>query len=199
MDFINAVSEYMKGKNGDGNVDPTVACKDSSIPFCKEGVEITNGITNIKHYANSAADIIDAVTKMIENPEKVSAIFIQSFSNYIKNISDKIFRILTLYLGKFTTICHQNYTFNPQILVQRNNDLKTPYGFADFKRPSEGICSNLKCDIDITNKPVQLAMSSNNIKAKKFKAKFKLSNPYKDTKTDYSSLGFHVTLVICIL
>lgn len=199
MDFINAVSEYMKGKNGEGNIDPVVACKDSSIPFCKEGVEITNGITNIKHYANSGADIIDAVTKMIENPEKISTIFVQSFSNYIKNISDKIFRILTLYLGKFTTICHQNYTFNPQILVQRNNDLKTPYGFADFKRPSEGICSNLKCDIDITNKPVQLAMSSNNIKAKKFKAKFKLSNPYQDTKKDYSSLGFHVTLVICIL
>jgi hypothetical protein len=205
QDLINALDEFKDAFTGKDNKDPDEVCSKVPATFkdiCKNMVIANNDINEFKHLMAGGKDIIDAAFTMLTHPFKFAKVFAVAFYNYIRNIYSIVSQILTVDLDRFTILCHQNYSFHPQILVQRNFDTKTPYGFADFRRPSTGICSQLKCDINIEKKPTLQLFSANNdnIRAKKFQANYKLTNPYRDqAKKDYSNLGFHVTLVLCII
>jgi hypothetical protein len=116
-------------------------------------------------------------------------------------------------MGRFTTICHQNYTFDPQIIVQRNYNTGTPnFGFADFQRPTDpdSPCGNLQCNIsgktivdareqntDITNNSSKGKKYDNTEKLQELKLKgdFKITTPYRQSKINW----VNVTIIICII
>ena len=202
-DLSKALNEYKAAYSGKDDDDPTKTCQYVVDPdlqsFCEQIVEINNTAKDFKHILNGNKDVISAVILVLENPVKFAKIFAVAFYNFVQNIAGKIFRILTVDIDNFATLSHQNYTYHPQIMVQRIFDLKTPYSFADFRRPTDGICSDLKCNIDTNNKPV-LRVANNIINSRKFSAQFKLINPYKDVnKKNYPNMGFYVTLVLCII
>jgi hypothetical protein len=201
-DLSNAINEYKAAYSGKDDEDPKTLCKDvptDLYSFCSQIVEINNTAKDFKHIMMGNKDVISAVTLILENPVKFAKIFAVAFYNFVEKIAGKIFRILTVDIDNFATLSHQNYTYQPQIMVQRIFDLKTPYNFLDFRRPTDGICSDLKCNIDINNKPT-LRVANNIINSRKFTAQFKLINPYKDAnKKNYSNTGFHVTLILCII
>jgi hypothetical protein len=199
-DIINAINEFNAARTGRDEKDPDVECKSSINPFCKDIIKVNNDITQIKHIMNIGSDLVDAMLLMFHHPTKVPKLFLEVFYRYVQSTSSKILKILTLYMRKFTIICHQNYVFDPQIMIQTNPDFKTVYNFPDFIRPKDGICSTLKCNIDLTkNQSLALVNDSNNIEAKKFKAKYKLSNPYSIINKPNPNTAFYITLIICII
>ena len=159
----------------------------------------TNSITtNFGGVKNMGEDMFDIMSTLMENPTKIPKIFLETFSNFLSEIGNKIYEILTKYFGRFTTLCHQNYCFDPQILVQMQTTPNSLYGFPDFSRPTSGICSNLICSEDLTNQP-KLIVQNHVKQPHVFTAKYKLLNPYYDLNKPNPNLGFIITLVICIL
>ena len=117
-------------------------------------------------------------------------------------------------MGRFTTICHQNYTFDPQIIVQRNyNTAGTPnFGFADFQRPTDpdSPCGNLQCNVSgqtiVDAREQNTDITNNSSKGKKYdnteklqqvnlKGEFKITTPYHKSKINW----VNVTIIICII
>lgn len=161
--------------------------------YGRDGIDVMGG----------GKDVLSSLLTFIEqNPKKIPLFLAESLANFASDIGNKIFEILTMFMGRFTTICHQNYDLDPQIMMQTNLDKNKFYQFPDFNRPSAGESCSISCDIekgvtDIINAP-KIQTYKNDFTAKKFKAKYNIVDPYEQRPTDPNK-GFYITLTICIL
>jgi len=177
--------------------------------LCEDIKTATNAIRDVREVIGGSKDLFDAFYNAIKtNPISIPKYLLIAFANFLGNMGNKIYEILTIFMGRFTTLCHQNYVFDPQIIVQRNYNNKS-FGFADFQRPTSGPCSNLKCitdgttvvdarmqntDITINNPKNKKYNNTSKISSIKLKGDFNLASPY-NKKIDW----FTVTMIICII
>ena len=208
---------------GDQSIDTiNKECAKYNIPvvgdfsgLCKDLKLLLNTTRDIKEVAGGSKDLFDSFYNAIKsNPTVIPKYLLIEFVNFLGNTGNKIYEILTIFMGRFTTICHQNYTFDPQIIVQRNYNTDTPnFGFADFQRPTDpdSPCGNLQCNISgktiVDAREQNTDITNNTSKGKKYdnteklqqlnlKGDFKITTPYHhQSKINW----VNVTIIICII
>lgn len=196
VDISDAIKEFQLIVNKKDLKDPNKLCsKDDNI--CKNEINIENQVTILSHYTNAHVDMLDAFLTILQNPSKISKLFLKDFGNKIYDTFERVYTVLNLYFRKFTTFCHQSYILSPQILFQ-TDPANTVYNFKDFARENT-LCANLKCNLDMVNKP-ELITYKTNILPKKFKADFRILNPNIELdKNKRNNTVFYTTLIICII
>ena len=202
IDGYDKVNSYINS----GNSNNSSSAKCSAWPFGKDlCVSVYNAINDVngfKNIATGAIDILDAMLLLVKNPGEIPKVLLTEFANFLGTFGNEVYILLTVFMTRFTTICHQNYTLDPQVMNQRQTNVNNTYQFADFNRPSSGICGSLQGKLtislqDITNQTTIHPVSRKPI-SNKFNAKYNILNPYEQREPNPDK-WFHITLVICII
>ena len=215
QDAYNKIKETVLGSSS--YISPEEKCKNMVInnpldkgspladfrPMCEDIYSMANTMKTVGNVVDAGKDILDIMLVVAKNPSEIPKFLVTEFANFLGKFGNKLYIILTKFMRRFTTLCHQDYTFAPQIMYQMNNasSYNNSYKFPDFNRPSNSICGNLICNIGENTKTKRMLVTTDhNIKRKLFSADYKIIDPYKLKAVETNkNKDFHITVFVCFI
>ena len=172
---------------------------------------IKTGFDALNQGAKAYGDVVSGVLALIKNPRAIPTNIVNIIGSSVTNATNLIYKFLASSLGNFTTYCHQNYTYSPEMFFQLNakqlaarNGIPTKWSglksfIPDLNR-GDRFCATAcgECKLGELGK---LETYDNKWLVKNYPGSFKLTDPYhKDTKQEKKQKnGFVAALVTCIV
>ena len=118
-----------------------------------------NVIKRLGYAGGFVSNTTDAFLEIIRNRD-ISVPLVKELSNFVFEKADVFANIITGNMQRFTTWCHQNYEFNPNIMVAKNSN--TNYALGNLIRRPDGICKDFGiCNLSDKDLPVINKVSTN--------------------------------------
>ena len=171
---------------------------------------IKYGFQALNEGAKAYGDVVGGILALIKNPKAIPIDLVNMVGNSVTNATNLIYRFLASSLGNFTTYCHQNYTFAPEMLFQVNTkQVGGPTKWSGLKsfipnlNRGNRFCASVCGDCKL-GELGKLETFDNNWSVQKYPGSFKITDPYhtitkKQQMQKENKGGFVAAIVSCIV
>ena len=172
---------------------------------------IKTGFDALNQGAKAYGDVVSGILTLIKNPRAIPTNIVNMIGASVTDATNLIYKFLASSLGNFTTYCHQNYTYSPEMLFQINakqlaaaTGVQTRWSglrsfIPDLNRGAR-FCSTVCGDCNL-GELGELETYDNKWLVKNYPGSFKLTDPYhkEPEKQKKQKSGFIATVVSCIV